>query len=209
MADLLRRTGLPCAVPDLRKALAEGPPFYPRLAAAAAAAANAGGGELVVVGHSAAGSLLPAVAEAVTVPVHGVFVDAQLPHPSRSWFDVAPRALRNRMLAMADDGVLPPYQEWVPGALEETLPDAHVRAEFVAELPRVPVAYFEEPAPRTRRLGRGGAYLRFTAAHDDAADKAQRRGWWVARRDWDHLSMVSQPGAVADLLLLAIRATTS
>ena len=61
----------------------------------------------------------------------------------------------------------------------------------------------------TRRLGRRWAYLRLSAAHDDAADEAQRRGWWVARRDWDHLRMVTVPESVADLLAQAISAPAS
>ncbi|HEX2214411.1 MAG TPA: alpha/beta fold hydrolase, partial [Mycobacterium sp.] len=151
VADALRRRGFRCALPDLRSALAQGPPFYPRLAAAAASTVT-GGGAVVLVGHSAAGPLLPVIGEAVAAPVRGVFVDAQLPHPGRSWFDAAPVVLRDQLLAMAE--------------------------------PRVPVAYFEEVAPVTRRLGKRWAYLRFSAGFDDAADDAERRGWRVERRDW-------------------------
>lgn len=207
VADELRRTGFACAVPDLRGALAPKPPYYPRLAAAAAGAIT-GGGDVVLVGHSAAGALLPAVAEAVAAPVRGVFVDAQLPHPGRSWFDVAPTELREQVCALAEGAELPPWPGWFPpGVLERTLPDPRLRRRLVTEAPRVPLAFFEEAAPVTRRLGKRWAYLRFSAAHDDAADEAQRRGWWVARRDWDHLRMVSAPTGVADLLVQAISAT--
>lgn len=206
-AEVLRRRGFRCAVPDLRPTLAQGPPFYPRLAATAASTV-AGGGAVVLIGHSAAGALLPAIGEAVAAPVRGVFVDAQLPHPGRSWFDAAPTALREQILAMADDGLLPPWHEWFPaGLLEESIPDAVARRRFIAEVPRVPVAYFEEAAPVTRRLGKRWAYLRFSVGYDDAAADAQARGWWVERRDWDHLRMVTAPEAVAEVLLQAISAT--
>lgn len=209
VAEVLRRRGFRCAVPDLRPALAQGPPFYPRLAAAAARTVT-GGGAAVLIAHSAAGPLLPAIGEAVAAPVRGVFVDAQLPHPGRSWFDAAPAALREQMLAMVDGTVLPPWHEWLPpGVLDEVIPDAALRRRFVAELPRVPVAYFAEAAPVTRRLGKRWAYLRFSAGYDDAAADAATRNWWVARRDWDHLRMVSAPEAVAELLLQAITATAS
>lgn len=207
VADMLRRRGFDCAVPDLTGVVAAGPPFYSKLATAAAGAVI-GEGAVVLIGHSAAGALLPAITEAVAAPVRGAFVDAQLPHPGRSWFDVAPVALHEQLQAMAHGGVLPPWHEWFPASvLDEALPDVTLRRAFVAEIPRVPLAYFEEKAPVTHRLGKRWAYVRFSAAYDDAANEAERRGWWVARRDWDHLRMVSAPQAVADLVAQAVSAT--
>jgi hypothetical protein len=198
---------LRCVVPDLTKVVSLGPPFYRRLAAAAARGAS-DGGSVVLIAHSAAGALVPAIAEAVVGPVRAVFVDAQLPRPGLSWFDTAPPPLREQLRGMAEDGVLPPWNEWFPpGALEELMPDAAQRRKFVAEIPRLPLAFFAEAAPVTRGLGRRWAYLRFSAAYDDAADDAERRGWWVARRDWDHLRMLTDPEAVADLIAQAISAT--
>jgi Alpha/beta hydrolase family len=205
-ANVLRSNGFQCAVPDLTAVASTGPPFYLKFAAAAARSAG-GDSSVVVIGHSAAGALLPSIAEAVPRPVHGVFVDAMLPHPGLSWFETAPPPLREQLLNMADGGVLPPWHEWfAPGVLDELLPDPARGRQFVAEIPRLPVAYFEERAPATRRLGRRWAYLKFSAAYDSAADEAETRGWWVARRDWDHLRMITAPEDVADLLSQAISA---
>jgi hypothetical protein len=203
-ADILRRNAFRCVVPDLTDVVSAGPPFYPKLAAAAARPVN-DGGSVVLIGHSAAGALLPAIADVVPGPVRAVFVDAMLPHPGLSWFDTAPAPLREQLLGMADGGLLPPWHEWFPaGVIEELLPDPSRRREFCAEIPRLPVAYFEEPAPETRRLGRRWAFLRFSEAYDSTADEAERLGWWVARRDWDHLRMLTAPDGVADLLSQAI-----
>jgi hypothetical protein len=208
-ANILQRNGFRCVVPDLTKVVSLGPPFYQRLAAAAAHGVS-DGGSVVLIGHSAAGALIPAIAEAVVAPVRAVFVDAQLPHPGLSWFDTAPQQLQQQLRGMAEDGVLPPWNEWFPArALEELMPDAPQRRRFLVEIPRLPLAFFEEAAPVTRRLGRRWAYLRFSEAYDDAADEAERRGWWVARRDWDHLRMLTDPEAVADLITQAISATGS
>lgn len=208
-ADRLRRNGFRCVAPDLTKVVSAGPPFYQRLAAAAAHGVS-DGRSVVVIGHSAAGALVPAIAEAVVGPVRAVFVDAQLPRPGLSWFDTAPQPLREQLRGMADGGVLPPWNEWFPpGAIEELVPDEALRRKFLAEIPRLPLAYFEEPSPVTRRLGRRWGYLRFSASYDDAADEAEQRGWWVARRDWDHLRMLTDPAAVADLIAQAISATAS
>jgi Alpha/beta hydrolase family len=206
-ATRLQRKGFRCVVPDLTKVVPLGPPFYQRLAAAAARGVS-DGGSVVLIGHSAAGALVPAIAEAVVGPVRAVFVDAQLPRPGLSFFDTAPPPMREQLRAMAEDGVLPPWNEWFPpGALEELMPDAVQRRKFVVEIPRLPLAFFDELAPMTRRLGRRWACLRFSAAYDDAADEAERRGWWVARRNWDHLRMLTDPEAVADLIAQAISAT--
>jgi Alpha/beta hydrolase family len=204
-AEVLRDRGFRCLVPDLTGVAAAGPPYYTKFADAAAI----DDGPVVLIGHSAAGPLLPVIADAVgSRSVAAVFVDAFLPHPGRSWFDVAPIPLRDQLLDIADAGRLPPWNEWFPAnALEELVPDPNVRRQFVGEIPRLPLAYFLEPAPVTRSWDTlPVAYMRFSAAYDHTADEAKRLGWWVARRDWDHLRMLTAPDAVADLISAAISA---
>jgi len=209
-AEVLQENGFGCVVPDLTAVVTAGPPYYPKYAVAAAAAVDEGTDPVVVVGHSAAGALLPAIAEAVGDRTRGaVFVDAMLPQPGRSWFDTAPPGLAAQLRGLADHGLLPPWHEWFPpGALVELVPDPGRRRRLVAEVPRLPVAYFDEPAPPARFVKSVAcAFLRLDQPFDPAADKAQRLGWWVTRRDWDHLRMLSAPKAVADLIAQAISAT--
>jgi hypothetical protein len=74
----------------------------------------------------------------------------------------------------------------------------------------LPLAYFDEPAPPARLAESVAcAFLRLGAPFDRAADKAERLGWWVARRDWDHLRMITAPEEVADLISQAISAFRS
>jgi len=208
-AEVLQQNGFDCVVPDLTGMAAAGPPYYPKYATAAAAPVNAGD-PVVLIGHSAAGALLPAIAEAVGDRTRSaVFVDAMLPQPGRSWFDTAPPGLEAQLRGLASDGVLPPYHEWFPpGALADWVPDAGRRRRLIAEIPRMPVAYFDEPAPSaTFAESVACAFIRLGAPFDAAADKAERLGWWVARHDWDHLRMLSDPEGVADLIAQAISAT--
>ena len=210
-AEVLRQNGFSCFVPDLTGAATTAPPYYSKYASAAAAAVD-GSDHVVLVGHSAAGALLPAIAEVVGDRTKGaVFVDAMLPQPGRSWFDTAPPGLEAQLRGLAVDGMLPPYHEWFPpGALADWVPDPQRRRRLIAEIPRMPVAYFDEPAPPTRFTESVAcAFVRLGAPFDAAADKAERLGWWVARRDWDHLRMLSDPHAVADLVVQAISATGS
>jgi hypothetical protein len=209
-AEILQDNGFGCAVPDLTDVATMDPPYYPKYATAAAAAVDGTSDAVVVLGHSAAGALLPAIAEGVGDRARGaVFVDAMPPQPGRSWFDTAPPGLETQLRGLADHGVLPPYHEWFPpGVLEDLVPDLARRRRLIAEIPRLPVAYFDEPAPPARFAESVAcAFLRFGAPFDRAADKAERLGWWVARRDWDHLRMLSDPHAVADLIAQAISAT--
>jgi hypothetical protein len=209
-AQALQCNGFRCNVPDLTRIAATGPPFYRRLAAAAAREVR-DAGSVVVIGHSAAGALLPAVAAAVGVRTRAaVFVDAILPQPGRSWLDTAPPEQGAQLRQLAVDGVLPPYGEWFPaGMLEGLVPDEVRRNQFVAEAPRLPIAYFDEPAPSIEFADSVACvFVRLGEPFDRAADKAQRLGWWVARREWDHLRMLTDPDGVADLIVQAISAVT-
>ena len=209
-AAVLQENGFHCVVPDLTAVATMGQPYYPKYATAAAAAVDGTSDPVVVVGHSAAGALLPAIAEAVGDRTRGaVFVDATLPQPGRSWFDTAPPALAAQLRGLADHGLLPPWHEWFPpGSLEALVPDPSRRRRLMSEIPRLPVAYFDEPAPPARfAKSVACAFLRLGSPFDRAADTAARLGWWVARRDWDHLRMVAAPEAVAALIAQAISAT--
>lgn len=209
-AQILQQNGFRCMVPDLTGVAASDPPYYPKCARAAAAAVDGGVDPVVLIGHSAAGALLPAIAEAVGDRTAGaVFVDAMLPQPGRSWFDTSPRGLERQMRGLVTDGMLPPYHEWFPpGALADWVPDPERRQRLIEEIPRLPVAYFDEPAPPVQFPGSVAcAFVRLGAPFDAAANKAERLGWWVARRDWDHLRMLRDPHSVADVIAQAISAT--
>jgi thioesterase domain-containing protein len=195
VADHLRQQGRRVVVPALA---ADSPPYHRKFAESVGRAV-ADSGPVVLIGHSGAGALLPEIAAVLDAQVAAaVFVDAVLPRPEASWFDTAPAELREHLAGLARDGRLPPWHEWFPpGAVESLLPGRELRERFVAELPRLPVAYFQEPAPATR-LDIDCAYVRLSAPYDGAADEAERLGWWVRRLDADHLAMLTQPEQIAD-----------
>jgi hypothetical protein len=131
-----------------------------------------------------------------------VFVDAVIPRPGRSWFDTAPSALAQRLRSLAQGGVLPPWNEWFPPeSIASHLPNDELRARFLAELPRLPLAYFEEAVP-----GAEGwdsipcGYLRLSEAYEETAGEASARGWPVRHEPSHHLGMVTDPEVVASAL---------
>ncbi|MCI2419839.1 alpha/beta fold hydrolase [Saccharopolyspora sp. K220] len=212
-ATSLRHGGQRVVVPSLAAVADDGPPYYRNFAAAAARALEVAGsnGPVVLVGHSGAGALLPAVAGVVGDDARGaVFVDAILPHPGSSWFDTAPEQLREQLAGMARAGRLPPWNEWFPSEVVDTLlPDAGLRERFIAELPKLPLACFEEPAPDVPdQPASRCAYVRLSEAYDGAAEEAERRGWRVHRENADHLAMLTEPDRIADAISHAVTAVT-
>lgn len=204
VAEVFRRRGVSATAPSLTPALHGGPSFYDGLAAAvvgSVAGLDVRGAVLVV--HSGAGGLVPSIVERAPAAFGAVlFVDALLPHPGFSWLETAPPPMAEQLRRLATGGVLPPWHRWFPDdVLAGLLPDAVTRADFVSEIPQLPLAYFEEKAPAGRRWETvPSGYLRLSDQYDHQADQAERLGWPVLRHEGTHLSPVTAPELVADLL---------
>jgi hypothetical protein len=175
--------------------------FYSALANGVARELADETGPLILVAHSGAGALVPALAARLAAPVAGViFADAILPHPARSWFDTAPAEMRQRLRTGAQMGDLPSWDEWwPPGALERLVPDPDLREALIAELEPLPLAFFEEPAPADTYAG-PAAYLQLSGAYDDEGVAAGRYGWPRVRLPLHHLAMLTDPEPVAAAL---------
>ncbi len=201
VTPLLRNAGFEVTVPDLTGTFAAGPPYVPRQAQVVADAV--GPRSTVLVGHSGAGPLLPAIAASLNHVTGLVYVDAGLAHPGRSWYDEAPADLIVQLAAMADHGWLPPWpQWWDPQDLRELLPDAGARDRFVAECPPLPTAMFDEVHPTTAPAPEGrSAYLRLSAGYQESAGQARAAGWRVRELDSNHLGVLTDPEAVAGVLV--------
>ncbi len=161
----------------------------------------------VLVGHSGAGPLLPQIAGRCARPPRGmVFVDAAVP-PAAGAVALMPDGLRAELRQLATDGVLPPWSDWFgPGVMPDLVPDEGQRAMVCAELPALPVAYFEDPVP----VPDGWddipcGYVLLSDAYTADADEAESRGWPVVRRMGAHLDIVTRPHVVS----VAIEAVTS
>ena len=203
-----RDRGHRTVVPSLSGIAEQGPPYYERFAEAVASKIHATKSEAVaLVAHSGAGGLVPSVVAASDVPINSIlFVDALLPHPGMSWMDTAPERLRERLAGLATNGLLPPWNEWFPpSVLEDLLPEASIRKRFVSDLPRLPLNYFETPAPAAEdwRASPSG-YLQLSSAYEQETKEAERRGWLTRREPSSHLAMLTRPEPVADMILLVL-----
>ncbi|MGP3977784.1 hypothetical protein ACTWQF_27955 [Streptomyces sp. 8N114] len=221
VADALRARGRTVSVPSLTGLFDGEGPYYPKLLDAVTGRLSADSGRtstlpVVLVGHSGVGPMLPALRARLTqghrplrTVIGTVYADAQWPHPGQSWLEAAPSPLAEQLRELVENGSLPPWDAWFPEqVLIEEVPDPALRERFRAGIPRLPLAYFEEPAPdaapdpdhaRT-------AYLRLSPGYEETAIRAEAIGHRVLRRTSHHLSPLTDPESTADALeKLALR----
>ena len=201
VADELRRNGHPALVPSLFAAPDASLPYWRQHVNAVAAVTHSQ--SPVLVGHSGAGPLLPAIAQALHphIPVVGyVFADTDLPHDQASRFDLFEsvedvEAFREE----AADGMIP---AWTADDLRGSIPDDAVRERFAADLRPVPLAVYEEPLPVFEGFPDAPCgYLHFSKSYDNAASEAQSYGWLYKRMDGGHFLLLNAPHEVAAALM--------
>lgn len=208
LADALRRQGRAATVPPLlTSAESPSPGWLDSIASVGESLATTEA--IVLVGHSGAGYLLPAIAKGADAQVVAfAFVDARLP-PAAGTTPLVPVEFLPQLETLADDdGVLPPWSTWFPhGVFEAMVPDDAQRAALDQELPRLPLAALTEQVPVPRGWDDVPcAYLLLSPEqYRPMADDAEQRGWATAVLDnAHHLSTVTEPDAVADALVALI-----
>ena len=193
----MRKYGHDVIVPSLIRAATSG--RWEACVDAVAAAAPPGVPH-VLVGHSGAGPLLPMIANQVSTS-RLVFVDASLP-PTDGESALVPEQFLGALTALAQDGVLPPWSEWFePGTMETLIPDPVRRDAVVAELPRLPLSYFQGWVPVPHGWATAPCtYVLLSEAYRHEAEQAAARAWPVIEMVGAHLDLVSQPLPLAEAL---------
>jgi hypothetical protein len=203
VADALLAAGHDAAMPDLRPSALTG---HPRVFIdEAVSSAPSNWSRPVVVGHSGAGFFLPSIAERLDA-AHAVFVDAGLP-PDTSPATAGADFL-DQLRVLAVDGTLPRWSTWWGDeAMEMLVPDELRRAQVEAELPAIPIAFYETPVelppgwPRRR-----ASFLLLSDAYRADAERAKSLGWPLTNRPRGHLDIVNTPAALADdIIALALQ----
>ena len=197
VADEMGRYGHQVIVPSLLQAATSG--SWEACVGAVLAAAPPGVPH-VLVGHSGAGPFLPVIANQLH-PSRLVFVDAGLP-PANGESALVPEEFLGAVTALGQDGLLPPWSEWFePGTMETLIPDPDRRDAVVAELPRLPLSYFQARIPVPDGWSTAPcAYVLLSEAYRHEADKAASRGWPVIQILGSHLDLVAHPRRVAEAL---------
>ena len=159
---------------------------------------------VVLVAHSGAGPLLPAIGASLAQAVVAyLFVDAGLPLGGAS---------RLEAIAGEDPGFAAelrtaleagrPYPTWTDDDLRDIVPDAERRRALLAELRPRGLDYWSEPLPTVSGWPDAPCgYLRFSDPYRPAAERAQRAGWPVHEIPAGHFHQLVDPPAVSDALI--------
>ncbi|MCC7365440.1 MAG: alpha/beta hydrolase [Dehalococcoidia bacterium] len=194
LAPELTARGHTVAVADLADTGA--PPYWPQHASSAAAAITS---PAVLVLHSGAGPLAPAIVSTLAVsPAACIFLDAGLPQPgsrldafAREMGDAAAAAFR----ANLESGGR--YPDWTDGLLAAQVPDPGVRAAILADLRPRPLDFWTERLDFAPDLDIPCAYLQLSPAYASSAAEARRRRWPTLALASHHFAMLTDPGIIA------------
>lgn len=86
--------------------------------------------------------------------------------------------------------------------MAELVPDERHRAELVADIPRIPFAFFERPVtlPADWSTATNGAYVLLSEVYRPDATEAATRGWPVIDLPGTHLAIATHPTRIAAAL---------
>jgi pimeloyl-ACP methyl ester carboxylesterase len=160
-----------------------------------------GWSDLVVVGHSGAGAVLPAIAKRLGDRLRAlVFVDAVVP-PAEGEHRT-PQSLLGLIDDKAVDGRLPKWLDWwPPEVVAELMPSSEHQAEIRADMPELNRSFYDDPIPMPPGWTTGPcAFLKLSTAYDDEYSHVSGLGWPRASIDGNHLSIFGDPAAVLDVI---------
>ena len=206
MAEELHRRGIETVVPELADHPSGMAPFWEQHARSVVRALRtvSPARDVVLVGHSGAGPLLPAIASMADRPVSGyAFVDAGIPEEGASRLDL----LRRELPEMAEQlqqhleagGRFP---EWTEKDLQDEIPLEGLRRGIVEQVRPRPLSFWTEPIPVPPEWPDAPCfYLRLSEAYRVPFDRAKHEGWKAREIEGTHFHMLAEPRAVTDAVL--------
>ena len=211
LAEELHRRGVETVVPEIADHPSRASPYWEQHARSVARGLRqmSAATEVVLVGHSGAGPLLPAIREAIERPVGAyVFVDASLPRKGASRLellgDEMPEAAREleRILATGER-----HPRWTDTDLADAIPMPGLRRGVLESVRPRPAAFYTEPIPVFEGWPDAPCgYLRLSEPYRSASDRAREQGWMTGEMEGGHFLMLVDPPAVADALLELVAA---
>ncbi len=205
VADRLAQKRIRVSVPALSDTPDSNIPFWKQHALAVRRAVKPiiSDKQLVLVAHSGAGSLLPAIANELGHPVAAfLFVDAGIPKDGASRIELMADESPERALAFRrflEEGGH--YPNWSEEDLGEEIPDEVLRQRLLAELQPRGLPYWEEKIPAPNWPGTPSAFLQFTPTYSPQANYARSAGWPFRELAGGHFKMLVEPESVANALV--------
>lgn len=163
----------------------------------------ASSGASLVVAHSNAGYLVPALRAAHPVAAV-VFVDAALPLAPGATTLLAPPQFGEFVAGLPlEDGLLPSWPLWWdPADVAPLFPSQDWLTRVTAEAPRLPPSWFTTPVEvPTGWATLPAAYLGFGATYAEELTFARSAGWPVDVVEGHHLHLLAAPDTTAEAVL--------
>lgn len=161
----------------------------------------------ILVGHSGAGPLLPAIGAHSPRPVAGyVFVDAGILWRDASRLEMM--GTENVEWAREFEKELKrggSFPNWSADDLREIIPDAETREALARDLRPRSLPFFQETLPAFGFPDLPCAYLQFSRVYDTPALQAQEHGWAFESIDAGHFHMLVAPADVTDAIVALTR----
>lgn len=209
VAEEMLRRGWGVLVPNLKDSPGSKEPFWKQHAESVSQALADIPNEtpFILVAHSGAGPLLPAIRHLIPNPVRAyVFADAGIPRDTASRLDLMKSEdpeWANDFQKQLERGER--FPAWSFDDLQEVIPHESLRRQMVTELRPRGLDFFTEPIPVFKGWPDApGVYIQFSAPYDQPAAQAGQAGWPTYKLDSGHFHMLVEPVIVTDLLIEAV-----
>ncbi len=210
VADEMRQRGIDVVVPTLVDSPNSGESFWKQHAESVSQAlANIPKDAFVIlVAHSGAGPLLPAIGEALPNPVNAyIFADAGLPRDGATRLDLMQSEesdwAKQFQEHLENGGRFP---NWSFDDLQEIIPDEELREQMVAEIHPRALDFFTEPIPVFEGWPDAPCiYVLFSEPYKRAAIEARQLSWPTYELEAGHFHMLVDAKAVTDLIVESVK----
>ena len=198
VAELLRALGNIVYVPDLQDSPDHPQPYWKQ----EVDSLDLSDDELILVGHSGAGALLPALSKKLKTKAL-IFVDAVLLFTLSTRLDLLQQesnAFATAFEAHLQNGGR--FPEWTDEQLNTLIPDETIRKKLIADLRPRSLDFFTERIDvpdNWYHLPCG--YIQLSDNYERYAKDAMARQWHVKRHLTNHFAMLTHPTKVAQLIL--------
>jgi hypothetical protein len=211
VAEQMRQRGLQVAVPVLNDSSEPSTPFWQQHTYSVSSVFSDLSKDIsiVLVAHSGAGPLLPAIRNSIPNPVRAyVFVDAGIPRDGFTRLDLMKledEIWANDFQKELENGAK--FPSWSAEDLQEIIVDQTLRRKMISELHPRKSDFFTEPIPVFDGWPDAPCiYVQFSSSYDWDAGRAREAGWSVYTLQANHFHMLVDPQEVADLVIESVRA---
>jgi len=206
VAAYLQQKEYSVIVPTLTEPETDRKPYWKQHAESATKAINdlSSNKRCILVGHSGAGPILPAIGERLELPPFGyIFVDAGLPDNQKSRLDMMKSETGEWVLDfekhLSNGGKFP---NWSESDLLKIIPDDDSRQLVLQEINMRDLSFFTEKISfcddwSTAPCG----YMQFSENYDISASRARCQGWSFIKLESGHFHMLVEPVIVGDKLI--------